>query len=88
MIAGATRVRCAVLVLALAGWEPFRSPNPDVEAGNEALAEGTVRRRARSATIARRSDGSVDPTGLAYDRGTAELAEGEAGEGSGGARRR
>jgi Ca-activated chloride channel family protein len=29
-----------VLVMALGGWEPFRSPNPQVERGNEAFRDG------------------------------------------------
>ena len=34
------RLAMPLLVLALAGWEPFRAPNPDVEAGNQAFVEG------------------------------------------------
>ena len=66
------RWTAAVLLLALAGWEPFRSPNPDVEAGNKALAEGRID-DALSAYDRAARDGDVDPAGLAYDRGTATL---------------
>ena len=34
------RTLALVLLVALGGWEPFRSPNRDVEAGNEAYAKG------------------------------------------------
>jgi len=62
------------LLVALAGWQPFRSPNPDVEAGNKALAEGRYD-DALAAYDRAAQNGSVDPDGLAYDRGTAELAK-------------
>lgn len=66
------RWSAAALVLLLAGWEPFRSPNPDVEAGNKALEEGRID-DALSAYDRAARDGNVDPAGLAYDRGTATL---------------
>ena len=66
------RLLAATLLFALGAWEPFRSPNPDVEAGNQAAAEGrwddALAAYDRAAT-----DGSVDADGLAYNRGTAEL---------------
>lgn len=65
-----------VLLLALAGWEPFRSPHPDVEAGNRAFAEGRYD-DALAAYDRAAKDGSVDPAGLAYDRGTVELKKAE-----------
>jgi hypothetical protein len=66
-----------VLVLALGGWEPFHAPNADVEAGNRALTEGRYDDALAAYDRAAR-DGSVDPDGLAYDRGTAELAKANA----------
>jgi Ca-activated chloride channel family protein len=67
----------AVLLLALAGWEPFRAPNPHVEQGNKALADGRID-DALSAYDAAAHDGDVDPTGLAYDRGSARLKKAQA----------
>ena len=66
-----------LLLLALAGWEPFRSPNPDVEAGNQALADGNAD-KALEAYDRAAKDKNVDAAGLAYDRGTAELAKAQA----------
>ena len=62
-----------VLVVALGGWQPFRAADPDVVAGNDAYAAG--RYDEAIAAYARAEErGAVDPDGLAYDRGTAELA--------------
>jgi hypothetical protein len=66
-----------LLLLALAGWEPFRSPNPDVEAGNKALTDGNAD-KALEAYDRAAKDPNVDASGLAYDRGTAELAKAQA----------
>ncbi len=62
-----------VLVVALGGWQPFRAADPDVVAGNDAYAAG---RYAEAIAAYGRAEerGAVDPDGLAYDRGTAELA--------------
>ena len=62
----------AALLFALGGWEPFRSANPDVEAGNRAFADGHYDDALDAYDRAARS-GEVEPEGLAYDRGTAEL---------------
>ncbi|HSN25987.1 MAG TPA: hypothetical protein VLT45_06860, partial [Kofleriaceae bacterium] len=66
--------RYLALVLALAAWDPFRSPNKDVEDGNRAAAEGRWD-DALAAYDRASHDPSVDPDGLAYNRGTAELAK-------------
>ena len=65
------------LLLALAGWDPFRAPNPDVEAGNRAAAEGRWQ-DALDAYDRAAKDGSVDASSLAYNRGTAELGKAKA----------
>jgi hypothetical protein len=73
------RVRRALaitLVLALGGWEPFRTRDPDVEAGNRAYAEGRYDDALAAYDRAVRR-GDVDPDGLAFDRGTAELKKAE-----------
>jgi hypothetical protein len=70
------RLAVAVLALAVAGWEPFRAPQPDVERGNRAYAEGrwddavAAYERARGAGAAA---ATVD-----YDVGTALLRKAEA----------
>jgi hypothetical protein len=70
------RALAIMLVLALGGWEPFRTRDPDVEAGNRAYAEGRYDDAlAAYGRAARRGD--VDPDGLAFDRGTAELKKSE-----------
>ncbi|HET7500224.1 MAG TPA: tetratricopeptide repeat protein, partial [Kofleriaceae bacterium] len=66
------RALAAVLVLSLGGWEPFRAADPDVEAGNRAYAEGRYD-DALAAYDRAAQRGGVDPDGLAFDRGTAEL---------------
>jgi hypothetical protein len=68
------RPLAALLVLALAGWEPFRAPDPDVEAGNRAYAEGRYDDALAAYDRAARR-GAVDGDGLAFDRGTAELGK-------------
>ena len=72
-----------LLLLGLAGWEPFRSPDPDVQAGNKAYAEGRYD-DALAAYAEAAKKGKVPADSLAYDRGTALLkkAEGTQGEGS------
>ena len=60
------------LIFVLAAWTPFVSTNPDVEAGNAALAAGNYDDALAAYDRAAKS-GRVDPSGLAYDRGTAEL---------------
>ena len=67
----------ALAVVALAGWEPFRSADPDVAAGNTAYAEGRYDDALAAYDRAGRR-GAVDPDGLAFDRGTAELKKAEA----------
>ncbi|HWO20147.1 MAG TPA: hypothetical protein VNO30_15275, partial [Kofleriaceae bacterium] len=59
-----------VLLLALGGWEPLRSPDPDVQAGNRAYAEGRYD-DALAAYDRAGKRGGVDAHGLAFDRGTA-----------------
>jgi Ca-activated chloride channel homolog len=67
----------ALAVVALGGWEPFRTTDPDVEAGNQAYAEGRFDDALAAYDRAGRR-GGVDPDGLAFDRGTAELKKSEA----------
>jgi Ca-activated chloride channel family protein len=64
-------------MIALGGWEPFRAADPDVEAGNRAYAEGRFDDALAAYDRAARR-GGVDPDGLAFDRGTAELKKSEA----------
>lgn len=64
------------VVLATAGWQPFHSPDPDVEAGNAAYAAGRYDDALAAYDRAARR-GAVDPDGLAYDRGTAVLKKAE-----------
>ena len=71
------RALLAILVVALGGWEPFRTPDPDVEAGNRAYTEGHYD-DALAAYDRAKQRGGVDADGLAYDRGTAELKKAEA----------
>jgi hypothetical protein len=65
------------LVVVLGGWQPFRTADPDVEAGNQAYAEGRYAEALAAYDRAARH-GGVDADGLAYDRGTAELKQSEA----------
>jgi len=67
----------AIVVLALAGWTPFRAPDPDVEAGNQAYAAGRYDDALAAYDRAARR-GGVDGDSLAFDRGTAELKKAEA----------
>jgi predicted negative regulator of RcsB-dependent stress response len=62
-----------VAVVALGGWQPFRAPDRDVAAGTEAYAQGRYD-DAIAAYERAEQRGAVDADGLAYDRGTAELA--------------
>ncbi|HEX3476837.1 MAG TPA: tetratricopeptide repeat protein [Kofleriaceae bacterium] len=64
------------LVVALGGWEPFRTADPDVEAGNRAYADGRYDDALAAYDRAARR-GGVDADGLAYDRGTAEARQAE-----------
>jgi len=66
-----------VAVVALGGWEPFRAPDPDVEAGNLAYGEGRYDDALAAYDRARRR-GAVDDAGLAFDRGTALLKKADA----------
>ena len=70
------RLWAPLLVLALAGWEPFRAPNANVEAGNKAYAAGEYDKAIDHYDRAAK-DGGVDPAGLAYDRGSAQLKKAE-----------
>ena len=81
MRTGRLAIAIAALV-ALAGWTPFRTIDPDVEAGNQAYAEGRYNDALAAYDRARRHD-SVDADGLAFDRGTAELALAEAAKDAG-----
>ncbi|HEX4449327.1 MAG TPA: hypothetical protein VH143_00600 [Kofleriaceae bacterium] len=65
------------LLLVLAAWSPWTSPNPDVDAGNRAALVGKYD-DALAAYARAAKDGSVDPAGLAYNRGTAELRRADA----------
>jgi hypothetical protein len=67
----------ALALVALGGWEPFRTADPDVEAGNRAYAEGRLDDALAAYDRAARR-GGVDPDGLAFDRGTAELKKADA----------
>jgi len=69
-------MRKILLLLVLCAWEPFRSADPDVEAGNKAYAEGKYDDALAAYDRAARKPG-IDPDGLAYDRGTAELRKAE-----------
>jgi tetratricopeptide repeat protein len=71
------RVVLCALVIALGGWEPFHTADPDVEAGNRAYSEGRYDDALAAYDRAARR-GGVDPDGLAFDRGTAELKKAEA----------
>jgi hypothetical protein len=71
------RYGLAILALALAGWQPFRTADPDVEAGNRAYDEGRYGDAIAAYDRARRR-GGVDGDGLAFDRGTAELGQADA----------
>jgi len=71
------RAGLAALVLALAAWQPFRTADPDVEAGNRAYAEGRYDDALAAYDRAARR-GGVDDDGLAFDRGTAELKKADA----------
>ena len=66
----------AAAVVALAGWEPFRTVDHDVEAGNRAYADGRYDDALAAYDRAARR-GGVDGDGLAFDRGTAELRKAE-----------
>jgi len=70
------RTALAALVVALGGWEPFRTADPDVEAGNRAYADGRYDDALAAYDRAARR-GGVDGDGLAFDRGTAELRKAE-----------
>jgi hypothetical protein len=73
-------IRCglaAAALVALGGWEPFRTADPDVSAGNAAYAEGRYDDALAAYDRAGRR-GGVDPAGLAFDRGTAELKKADA----------
>jgi hypothetical protein len=65
-----------VLVVALAGWEPFRTPHPAVERGNRAYHEQRWD-DAVAAYEAARGDEATTPT-IDYDVGTALLRKAEA----------
>jgi tetratricopeptide (TPR) repeat protein len=71
------RLLATALVVVLGGWQPFRTADPDVEAGNQAYAEGRYAEALAAYDRAARR-GGVDADGLAYDRGTAELKQSEA----------
>jgi hypothetical protein len=68
-----------VATVALGGWEPFRAPDPDVEAGNLAYGEGRYDDALAAYDRARRR-GGVDEAGLAFDRGTALLKKADAAQ--------
>lgn len=68
----------AILLVALGGWEPMRTIDPDVERGNRAFAEG--RWDDAIAAYEAAKDGGVDPDGLEYDLGTAKLKKAEESE--------
>ena len=70
---GMRRAITVAALAALAGWTPFRTVDPDVEAGNRAYAEGRYDDALAAYDRAARR-GGVDEGGLAFDRGTAELA--------------
>ena len=73
----ARRPLALALLLALGGWEPLRSLDPDVRAGNQAYAEGRFD-DALAAYDRAAARGGVDPHGLAYDRGTAGVRKAQA----------
>ena len=67
---------CAVAMLLLGGaWEPFRSPNAAVEAGNQAYSEGRYGDAVKAYDQAEQQ--GVDRAGLAYNRGAALLKQAE-----------
>jgi Ca-activated chloride channel family protein len=63
------------LLLALGGWDPFRTTDEDVEAGNAAVAQGHYDEALKDYARAR---GRVDDGGLDYDVGTAKLKAADA----------
>ncbi|HEX3764160.1 MAG TPA: tetratricopeptide repeat protein [Kofleriaceae bacterium] len=67
----------AALVVALGGWEPFRTADPDVEAGNRAYADGRYA-DALAAYDRAAQRGGIDADGLAFDRGTALAKQADA----------
>jgi Ca-activated chloride channel family protein len=69
------RFLLASLLFALAGWEPFRSHDGDVDAGNQALQDGKYDDAVKDYQRAR---GRVDEGGLDYDVGTAKLKQADA----------
>src|SRR5688500_1419688 len=71
------RLLALSLLVALGAWEPLRSPDPDVQEGNKAYAEGRYDDALAAYGRAQKS-GKVDKNALAYDRGTALLKKAEA----------
>ncbi|HEY0192095.1 MAG TPA: tetratricopeptide repeat protein, partial [Kofleriaceae bacterium] len=71
-----SRVWIAALCVALGGWEPFRTDDPDVTAGNQAYADGRYDDAIAAYDRAARR-GAADADALAYNRGTAELKKAE-----------
>jgi hypothetical protein len=71
------RLLVPLLAVVLGGWTPFRAPDPDVEAGNQAYAAGRYDDALAAYDRAARR-GVVDGDGLAFDRGTAELKKADA----------
>jgi Ca-activated chloride channel family protein len=65
------RLSVLPLLLALGAWEPLRSPDPDVEAGNRAYAAGKWQEAIEHYERARGS--GVDEAGLDYNLGSAKL---------------
>ncbi len=74
-----TRLLAPLLLLALGAWEPLRSPDPDVEAGNRAFAAGKWEEAVAHYEAARGS--GVDEAALDYNLGTARLKLGAAASG-------
>ncbi len=68
------RLAAVSLVLALGGWDPFRSIDSDVAAGNKAIEEHRWD-DALTAYDRAAHGGGVDGDGLAYDRAAAELGK-------------
>lgn len=73
--ARAVRYASVLLIFALAGWEPFRAHDADVEDGNDAVAAGRYDDAVKDYGRAR---GRVDAGGLDYDVGTALLRQADA----------
>jgi len=75
-IGNARGAALVAVLLALAGWEPFRSPDPDIERGNRAFAE--KRWDDAIAAYEKARGGELDERAIDYNVGTARQRKAEA----------